>query len=260
MITNHQIEPELLGPKPRLIVSYGRGCGCSALHLIPIAIIGLTIMLHAVHGTIRALFGPIVQGIVIERVEEGDEYGSGYRVKYHYKVAGKWLVGSNMDNTQQGIQPGAGVRVRVSPILPWWDAALTYPGDSVGWQLTRRWLLAFVWNMIVLPLCWLFVRFNNEARSIITDGEVAVGVITFKTGEEKTDSDGHKSSSWKLGYEFALEVGEPGKLWLVTGKGSVTKAQWDCVNVGESITILYKASDPTKNTMYRFGAYTVLRF
>lgn len=255
----HQMEPELLQPKPRRVTYRGRAwrgegiviLGFVRLFLVPFLVVGILSLLSAFNGTLVALFGHTVPGQIIERYDLSDEDGDSWRVRYNYRVGERQYLGEDNDRSETELKPGDIVPVRFAPWLPAWGSKAMPPGASLWTDCAFRWFWTLAWNAILSPFVWLFFVGPSIYRSLFTRGDSAVGIIVDKSIQQG------ETATYILTYEFFPLSADLAKLSPRTNTEHVSEAEWRSVRIGDQVTVLYHLHMPRQSVIYRFGLYQI---
>lgn len=249
------VEPELLQSKPRRIrMRNARRTRIAmrwlAVFCFPFVLVGLFILYHAVHGTYGVLDGKTAPGQIDGY--DADEDG-GAILRYRFQFCGTEYTAEDRYPRETRLPQGSAISVRFDPSAPGHDSKAILPGDSAG-QLglaNTEWTIGLTWNSVLILITVFVQKALRKHRHLYTHGDVAVGKITEKvvTWDE--------GASYRLKYEFTpLAVGLTSRP-IQQDVESVSEAEWNSVQEGEIVSVLYDPQRPRNSLLYRFGLYQI---
>jgi len=250
------IEPELLGPLPRVIRRRKRGIGpgCIRIFILPHTLVGIGMILYALFLAAILLFGEEVPGRVVDGSQGTDDDGDPlYTVAYTYRVGGTEYRGSSAVSreTFTRVSDGGVVRVVVFPLAPG-------VGSSIAGEPGRGSALLFVvvfavfWNGILSVFLWQIYVLPYLHKQLFRLGSPVTGTVTKKEVARGKQGDRHV-----IHYQYAAG-GETAAPSLLSGKMVVPKEGFGLVAEGDQLTVLYAPRRPSRSLLYRWGEYEVV--
>lgn len=120
------------------------------------------------------------------------------------------------------------------------------------WRVVGRhylWLpvIPAVLALILGGVGWLLWA---EARTMARDGVQAVAVVTDRRILTQTDRDGSRSTRYVVAYRF-----NPSSDQTVDGDDQVSRALYDQLAVGQSVTVRFLPDDPARNDLEPDGPW-----
>ena len=256
MNETHSIEPELLGRTPRRTVLVNaralNGLRALRLFLIPFVLIGLGVLWQALSATVVNSFGRTLPASIDAVMDDSDSDGSSCQVDYTYQVSGRtYNQHASLNYAACGsLEPDMSVPVKTITSMPQLHSELQY--GNIASAEASQWGIALFWNAIV----WIFVGclwlIPANQRKLVADGVPGIGKITAKNQGE---DDGTKYYSLK--YTF---IPEGSAASAVNADARVEKDEWDGIEVGDQITVLYNPSKPSPGLLYRFNPYRAVPY
>jgi hypothetical protein len=251
-------EPDHVGPPPRKIrLRTGKKSmvigGLKVLLIIGWPPVIATIV--AIHDTLIHFYGVTTSGYVTKCYPVQRKTGAYYRSNYRYQFQGKAYFG-HMDFRDR-IDLGTPVTVKLLPATPNLGEYLVETelgpcepssGFPYMWGPTIA-LYAiyglFWWGFVIAPL-----RECLRERFLIMHGYESIAVITSRTPVP--------------GYQYRCTIEY--RFNTVGGSGGSAPTPTVCsqevvmdVNEGDSLTIVYDPRDPSRNLVYKFSEYEVVR-
>lgn len=252
----HAIEPELLGPLPRMVRRKKRrsGIGCVRVFIIPHTLVGIGLIVYVLFLAAMTLAGEEVTGRVVSAREGTDDDGDPtYVLEYTYRADGGEYRGSSSVSreTFRRVSDGGVVRVVTFPPAPGIGAGIA--GDTAnGRNLLFLTLFALFWNGILSVFVWQSWVAPAIHRRLYRVGTPSTGTVTAKKVVSGEDSVTHT-----VRYRFPLggDASAPG---MAEGKMAVRDAEYGLLREGDEVTVLYLPRRPSASTLYRFGEYEVV--
>lgn len=252
----HVVEPELLGPLPRMVSRKKRrtGLGCVRIFILPHMLVGIGLIVYLLFLAFMAVAGEEVAGRVVAAREGTDDDGDPvYTLEYEYRAGGGEHRGSSTVSREvyRRLADGGVVRVVTFPPAPGIGSGIA--GDSgQGMRLLFMSGFALFWNGILSVFVWQLWVAPALHRRLYRFGTAVTGTV-----KEKRAPAGDASRTHVLHYRFAAggDAGAPG---MVEGKMAVRREDYAGVREGDQLTVLYSPVRPRRNILYRFGEYVVV--
>ncbi len=251
---DHEIEPELQRPAPRRIkrrAGHPNVGGCVQIFLLPHTLVGLFLPLYLLFLLCLATFGIDSPGHVLSTnsyMSTGKSPHMVYDVRYSFKVNG-------IEHTNETSVPadkfgelheGSPVTARYLAGMPDTHPVLTGPGFAPYSELGFVIIFTIFWDMFVGFVAWTVYVVPVVNRNLVVSGVPAVGRVV-----DKKMNIGSKTTSCVVTYEFVPERVGIQQASPITGKTTVTSADYSLVREGEPVTILYKRDQPKTNLLYK---------
>lgn len=264
----HAIEPFLLCQKPRRTrLKKGKGRWFFKLFILPHTFWAASLLVRLVMAIVVALFGQTVSGRVIDKISKPGKTPT-YTVEYSYQVAQRTFRDKNKVSKNQYtvLKTGDVVAVRVLKASPATDSQIVFSGES-RWSFARSLFFeTFFINFIVGAfVCALYVVPYLQRRLVANGLPTAARIVSV---EEVI----RKGKTFHVEYEFVpVEYANAflsnafqavprtlGENQTMQSQMTLSEEDGQNVRVGEWVTVLFDASKPKRNLLYRFADYEVV--
>lgn len=260
MNRQHQIESELLGTTPRKIAAtisgQSMGIGCLRLFILPFILIGIGVVVMFLAKAVIIVAGVTVPGKVVDKKVTTDSDGNSYKVFYTYLTDDQSqhhskTVPQDVYNT---IEVGMNVPVKHLPFLPNLISTPQFTSDNPWRELGFYMLFGLLWNSIVSVFAYIAYILPWQIANLYKYGDVGLAKITDKT--LASDSDGDATYYIHYTYESPTKYGFIGDVFKK--KHNLPKEDWEKLQVGNEITILFHPRKPKNSVPYAYGGYKVI--
>lgn len=257
---NHNIEPELLQSPPRSLkrrrgTLFTNGAGCIQLFLLPHTIVGIGLVLWALHSLAVIAFGVFVPAQVTHlHTKRGSKGSIAYNVAYTYPLGGQsYLAKTTVGSADYAtLQVGSTLQVKVLALTPDWNTIPVVPNNS-GYK--DAWLkvpFALFWNGILLVFYIALYGALFKSKKLVSDGVAVIGEIQDKTTRRQ------KTTTYVISYAYiadpAISPANGGVAWgaitPLQKEMRVSKPIYDQLNKGDWVTVLYDPKKPSKSILY----------
>jgi hypothetical protein len=254
-------------PAPPRVVRRRRGSGW-LLGRVPLLVwlpvlVGVVLLVLALYVVgswwIVALFGARVPGKVTGLLPPSRGLADGHRVQFSYYVGNEeYQAETTVARTAfDRLHMGDDVKVQVLRALPK-QPRLVEPAGQAGGYGGLLLFLALVWNGAAGFVLWTCIRKSLLQRRLVRDGLATAGSVV---AQEKSSGG---RSSWRVRFTYrapchGLSPGAggladvPDREWQVLMM--VRRSDFDGVQVGTAVTVLYDARRPSRSLIYAFSEY-----
>lgn len=279
MNSHHSIEPELQRPAPRPVrARTGKksgGIGCLRVFILPHMLVGIFVLLAAVSMTLVNLFGANIPATITGHYTTNDSDGdTTYRVNYSYTLNGQRHNDEAKVSAAEYAAPvGTVVALKIFPAVPVMGKQLMLPETRPYGRIGFFWIFALFWNGLLSLFVWVAYVAPAVQRKLVSQGTPCVGRII-----DKQVSSGEGSDSYYLRYEYApvdwmdtpaytkaLEAAQKKNRWtsiypapgMLAGLTAVNQSEYESVQTGDAVTVLYNPEKPLQSAVYRFCGHEI---
>ena len=231
------------------------------LRRVPYLILSVLLLFTAVGIVIFYLsFGRLALGVVGQsrgvtvegRITDKTQGRSGRRnhsLLYTFRVEGEdHTVTLNVDDASfERVKVGDAVQVRVWPFWPAASATIDEPTLARSWNDVCFFGFVTLWDGILILAVFYLTRLGLCQRNLARHGIATIGSVTDKRVGQ------HKGPVFVVSYRFKRSDGAE-----CDARMDVQKADYDALNVGEPITVLYDPHHPETNVLYSCGEFGVI--
>ena len=252
------IESELLLQTPRKVqIKKERGGNlafvCVVLVFLPFILAGIVLFVNTTHDTFLINAGRVTMAEVVNReVVAPTIVGEKCRVTYEYHVGlMKYTASDDVDRNECDDDNLIGKHVAVFYLTeaPGWRSRLR-DGGLIVRKVGILWGITFYWNVNLALIIWLILRHYNPLRALVVWGSSVVATIVSKPME-----DFGEYCIFRLEYEFTPLDDSMQKHLPIRISKRVHQYDWQSMDIGDQITVLYSPDDPQKNSLYCFSPF-----